>query len=90
MQILQEDSDRKDGIESASMDESHPYSHLILPQLFEGEDLMLPGTFQKAKFEMELGDKNRYGDVAEGLNSFVFELSDPIFTLAGSQPVTPD
>ena len=69
-------------------EENYPYSQLILPQLFEGEDLMLPGAFLKAKFEMELGDKDRFGDVSEGLNSFVFELTDPLFSLRTTCPVT--
>ena len=47
-------------------DDDYPHSRTVLPQLFEGEDLMLPGSFQKSKFEITLGCKDRFGDVAEG------------------------
>lgn len=70
--------------------DNYPHSRTILPQLFEGEELMLPGAFQKSKFEMTLGFKERFGDVAEGYNSFVFEVADPVFSLRAPKAVLPE
>ena len=41
------------------------FAERVLPQIFDENDLMLPGDFRKEKYEVKIGDKTRDFDVAD-------------------------